>query len=206
MDLLIDGVPKKGFLLLAHGAGMPMDHPFMNEFCLNAGALGLEVVRFEFPYMQGRRKTGKRALPNKMDVLTDCFEDVFRRVEARNSTAKLPVFIAGKSLGGRVATLVADKLKVNAVFVIGYPFHPVKKPEKLRTEHLQKIVTPVHIFQGDRDPFGTREEVEGYSLSASVNLYWLEDGDHDLKPRKKSGCTQQQHLRSVLQRISELIE
>jgi predicted alpha/beta-hydrolase family hydrolase len=81
---------------------------------------------------------------------------------------------------------------------LGYPFHPIGKPEQLRTAHLAKMKTPALIAQGTRDPFGTREEVSTYALSKSIEILWLEDGDHDLKPRQRiSGFSVVDHLRTV---------
>ena len=93
-------------------------------------------------------------------------------------------------MGGRVASMIADESDVAGVVCFGYPFHPPGKPESLRTAHLVDLRTPTLICQGTRDPFGHREEVEAYSLSASIRVHWLVDGDHGLKPRKKSGRTE----------------
>lgn len=202
MNLLIDGNPVKGIIILAHGAGMPMDHPFMGQLTKLLTGIDLQVVRFEFPYMAQRRTTGKKALPNKMPILIDTYQQVINEVASKVKVENLPLFIAGKSLGGRVATLIADHVEVNGVFVFGYPFHPVKKPQQLRVEHLADIQSKVQIFQGTRDPFGDELEVADYSLGDSVTVEWLEDGDHDLKPRKRSGFTQQDHLAKIVNSIA----
>ena len=93
-----------------------------------------------------------------------------------------------------MASLLADELGVDGLVCLGYPFHPAGKPEKTRTAHLEKLLTPTLIVQGERDTFGTREEVEQYPLADTVELRWLADGDHSLKPRKKSGLTQDEHI------------
>ena len=103
-------------------------------------------------------------------------------------------------MGGRVASMVADELhaagQVAGLLCLGYPFHPPGRPEQLRTAHLERLATPALICQGTRDPFGTREEVAGYALSPAIEILWLEDGDHDLRPRKAvSGFTAAEHLR-----------
>ena len=96
------------------------------------------------------------------------------------------LLIGGKSLGGRIASLVADETEVAGLVCLGYPFHPTGKPEQLRIEHLKSIHTTTLIVQGERDPFGNRQEVAGYKLSKHIRVHWLPDGDHSFKPRKAS--------------------
>jgi predicted alpha/beta-hydrolase family hydrolase len=110
----------------------------------------------------------------------------FREVVASMSRA-LPLFVAGKSMGARVATQLADELDARGAVALGYPFHPPKQSDRLRIAHLTTLRTPCLIVQGTRDLFGGRDEVASYPLSASVRLHWLEDGDHSFVPRKKSG-------------------
>lgn len=119
-----------------------------------------------------------------------------------------PLVIGGKSMGGRVASLAADGLRdegrIAGLLCLGYPFHPPEKPSQLRTAHLAGLRTPTLIVQGTRDPFGTRAEVETYALSDRIEILWLEDGDHDLKPRKSvSGFTAADHLRTVAERVRD---
>jgi predicted alpha/beta-hydrolase family hydrolase len=105
----------------------------------------------------------------------DCFREVAGELgDARN------LVIGGKSMGGRMATLVADELGVAGVLVYGYPFHPVGKPDRLRTAHLEKLRTKTLIVQGTRDTFGNREEVSTYKLSRKIKIRWIEGGDHSL--------------------------
>jgi uncharacterized protein len=101
--------------------------------------------------------------------------------------------IGGKSMGGRIASLIADDAGVDALICLGYPFHPVGRPERLRVEHLEEIKTSTLIVQGERDPFGSRDEVAAYKLSSAIQLCWIVDGDHSLKPRKSSGRTERQN-------------
>ena len=185
--LLVDGPEDaRATLLLAHGAGAGMEHEWMVTM---AGALaerGLRVVRFEFPYMHARRE-GRRPGPDRMPKLLNCYREVF---DAQDG----PTFLCGKSMGGRAATMLAGDVDCAGVIAFGYPFHPPGKPENLRTAHLETLRTPTLIVQGERDTFGGREEVAIYTLSDAVQLCWLEDGDHSLKPRKKSGHTLEGHL------------
>ncbi len=105
-------------------------------------------------------------------------------------------------MGGRVASMIADELfeadRIAGLLCVGYPFHPIGKPDRLRTEHLKKLRTPTLICQGTRDQFGSKDEVSEYNLSSAIQLRWFEDGDHDLKPRKRiSGFTHADHLNSM---------
>ena len=172
-------------LLLAHGAGAPMDSPFLVDLSRRLEGHGLDVVRFEFPYMAARRE-GRRPGPDPMPRLEASFAEHFRGLADRIGGARLA--IGGKSMGGRVATRVADALGAHRVVVFGYPFHPPGKPElprpNARTTHLETLRTPTLIIQGTRDPFGGRTEVESYELSAAIRVHWIEDGDHDLRCRK----------------------
>ena len=161
--------------LFAHGAGGGMSSPFMTAVARGLEARGIDVVRFEFPYMQARRR-----VPDREPVLLQAWRDV---VAAHGGGAA--VAIGGKSLGGRMASMVADELGVRALVCFGYPFHPPGKPEKLRTKHLAPLRTPALIIQGERDPFGTRDDVAGYELSASVEIAWLPGADHSYRPREK---------------------
>lgn len=190
IDLPPDGVPCFATLLLAHGAGAPMDSPFMQLLSAELSALGLRVIRFEFAYMQARRLTGSRRPPDRMPALLDCFR-------ARQQGITGPVFIGGKSMGGRVASMLADELPISGVACFGYPFHPPGKPDKTRTEHLQQVSTPVLILQGTRDSLGKPREVAGYPLSKQLQVHWLDTADHDFKPLKASGRTQAQIIREA---------
>jgi predicted alpha/beta-hydrolase family hydrolase len=92
------------------------------------------------------------------------------------------------------------------VVCLGYPFHPTGKPDRLRVEHLESLKTPTLILQGERDPFGSREEVAGYKLSSGVRVAWVEDGDHSFTPRKTSGRTEQQNWEMALEEIEMFLE
>jgi uncharacterized protein len=121
-------------------------------------------------------------------------------VDALGSTG--PLIVGGKSMGGRVASMVADELlakgRIAGLLCLGYPFHPPEKPHQLRTAHLADLKTPTLICQGTRDPFGTPDEVATYTLSPAIEMLWLEDGDHDLKPRKTiSGFSAADHLAAI---------
>lgn len=183
IDFLRDGpVDAPLCLVLAHGAGAGMRSPFMHDFARGLAARGISVARFEFPYMHARSTAGVRRGPDRADVLIA----TWKRVVAELGGAQR-VVIGGKSMGGRIASMVADELGVRGVVGLGYPFHPASKPHALRTAHLATLRTPTLIVQGTRDALGSREEVAGYALSTAIELLWIEDGDHSLQPRKRSG-------------------
>jgi hypothetical protein len=198
---LLHSGPKKAetALVLAHGAGAGMRTEFMEAFAEGLGQRGISVYRFEFPYMREITATGRRRPPNPAGVLQQSWREVIDRL----SGPKL--VIGGKSMGGRVASMVADACSVAGLVCLGYPFHPPGKPEKTRTEHLAALRTPTLICQGTRDPFGTREDVAAYRLSAAIEICWLEDGNHSLEPRRASGRTKQQNWDEAMDRIETLV-
>ena len=186
--------------VFAHGAGGAMDTPFMTTVARELGQRGIRVVRFEFPYMAARRTGGKRGAPDREPVLLNAWREV---VAEFGGGPRL--FIGGKSMGGRMATLVADELQVRGAVVFGYPFHPPGQPNKLRTAHLENLATPMLVLQGERDLFGTRDDVAGYRLSPQIRIEWIPDGDHSLKPRAKSGRTERQNLLHAIEAAAEFM-
>lgn len=186
-------------LVLAHGAGAPMDSPFMTAMAEGLAACGIAVVRFEFPYMAARRHD-KGGPPNREPVLRATWTAV---AEALGGGRQL--YIGGKSMGGRIASMMADELGVRGLVCLGYPFHPPGQPEKLRVAHLANLLTPTLIVQGERDPFGTREDVALYKLSPAIEVHFIDDGDHSLEPRKRSGRTTEQAWAEAIERIATFL-
>ena len=204
---LFDGPEKaRATILLAHGAGAPMDSAAMNAVTEALVASGLRIARFEFAYMASRRtEAGRKPPPRAEKVMGEYI------AAAEALKAKGPLIIGGKSMGGRVASMVCDDLlakgKVAGLLCLGYPFHPIGKPEQLRTAHLANLKTPALIVQGTRDPFGTPDEVKTYKLSKQIEILWLEDGDHDLKPRKAvSGFSAADHLATMAKAVDAWVE
>lgn len=189
-------------LILAHGAGAPMDSPFMQDMAELLAAAGISVLRFEFPYMAERRRGGARRPPNPQQVLLDGWREVWREVRGQLGGV---VAIGGKSMGGRMASLVADELSADALVCLGYPFYAAGKPEKPRVEHLHALRTPTLIIQGERDALGNRDTVSQYDLSSQIEVEWLTAADHDLKPLRSSGFTHEAHLRRAQQVIAEFL-
>jgi predicted alpha/beta-hydrolase family hydrolase len=199
---LWDDAPQgaEATLILAHGAGAPMDSPFMQHMAQGLAARGVRVVRFEFAYMAQRRLDGRKRPPNPQAQLLQQWRDVYALVRQRVAG---PLAIGGKSMGGRMASLLADELGASALICLGYPFYAAGKPEKPRVAHLAELRTPTLIIQGERDALGNRQAVAGYDLSPAIEVHWLQAADHDLKPRKASGFSHTQHLDSAVQIIAE---
>jgi len=194
-------------LLLAHGAGAPMDSPFMVLISELLATRGVRVARFEFTYMAARRSGGKRRPPPKAEAL-DGEMIAAARQAAAGASGKFA--IGGKSMGGRVASHVADQLhqseEVAGLVCLGYPFHPPNTPERLRVAHLETLVCPTLIIQGERDPFGTRPEVEALTLPEAMRIHWAHDGDHDLGPRGGSGTTRRGNLEAAADAIAGFLK
>ena len=185
--------------IFAHGAGAPMDSPFMEIVSKGLTSRGIEVIRFEFPYMAGRRK-GIRRPPDREAVLLETW-----RQQIASRRGGEPLFIGGKSMGGRMASMIADEQEVDGLVCFGYPFHPPGKPESLRTAHLKTLRTPALIVQGTRDALGSRDEVARLELSKRIAFEWIEDGDHSLKPRRASGRTEAQNLEQAIEAAARFV-
>ena len=200
-------------LVLTHGAGAPVDDAFLETITRDLAARGVRVARFEFPYMarrrlelersesglqaRGERREPARRPPDRQPVLLDTWRAA---IAALGGGAHL--VIGGKSMGGRMASLVADEVGARGLVCLGYPFHPPGKPDQLRTAHLERLRTPALIVQGTRDPFGGRDEVAGYRLSPAIRIVWIEDGDHSFAPRRGSGATRAQNLAAAAEEIA----
>lgn len=195
--------PASATLILAHGAGAPMDSDWMNDMAARLAAQGVNVLRFEFAYMAQRRVDGGKRPPNPAPRLLECWREV-HAVVRRHVAGRLA--IGGKSMGGRMASLLADELGADALVCLGYPFYAVGKPEKPRVEHLAALQTRTLIVQGERDALGNREAVEAYALSPSIEVFWLAAGDHDLKPLKVSGFSHEEHLAAAAGEVAAFLQ
>ena len=169
-------------LVLAHGAGAGQKHPFMTATAKGLAARGISVVTFDFPYMRARKH-----VPDKAPVLEAAFREA---IDATREWSKTnDVFIGGKSMGGRMAThLGAQGLDgLRGIVALGYPLHPPGRPDKPRTEHLPAIRVPLLIVQGERDTFGTPDELTPViaTMKTKVTLHVVAGGDHSLTVRGK---------------------
>ena len=190
-------------ILFAHGAGAAMDSAAMTAASAALARAGFRIARFEFGYMAARRTSETRKPPPKAELLMDEYRAAISRLQVGGK-----LVIGGKSMGGRVASMIADEERaagrVSGLFCLGYPFHPPGKPESLRTAHLETLASPALICQGTRDIFGSREEVSTYSLSKTIDIRWFEDGDHDLKPRKAvSGFSHADHMKAMAAAVAD---
>ena len=209
MHIIRDGSDQAAaVLILAHGAGAGSDSEFMEWFAHSLTnpelAGGLVVCRFDFPYMVIRRSTGIKRPPDGAAVLIKTWHQAIDLVR-RSSVSPHRLFIGGKSMGGRFASMVAEDENVDGIVCLGYPFHPPGKPDNLRTEHLEDLNIPMLVCQGERDVFGHRVESASWKLSRSIQFSWLTDGDHSFKPRKKSGLTQADNRTTACRAIVEFI-
>ncbi len=198
-------------VIFAHGAGADMHHEFMEKITTLFNKANINVLRFNFPYMDKRIALGKRYPPDRMPKLIDCYKAVINEfITINNNTKALPLFIGGKSMGSRVAaTLASDDETselIQGVFCFGYPFHPAKKTEKLRLAPLQNTLKPIFIAQGERDTLGSEVEITDYEISNLCQCFFLVDGDHSLKPRVKSGFSHLQHMESAVHAITQFIQ
>jgi uncharacterized protein len=200
----------KARLILAHGAGAPMDSPFMDQMAVRLAERGIETLRFEFPYMAQRRAGGSKKPAPKAETLMPAFREAIAAMPRDG----VPLFIGGKSMGGRIASMIADEVfaarRVRGLVCLGYPFHPPNTPEALRTAHLAGLLCPTLIVQGERDPFGTRAEVERmvaeFQLSSAIRLAWMQDGDHDFGPRGGQGATRKGNLATAAEAVARFVQ
>jgi predicted alpha/beta-hydrolase family hydrolase len=173
------GEEPSGLFVFAHGAGAGQGHPFMTAFARDLANAGVDVVTFNFPYMEARRK-----VPDKAAVLEAAFRDVVAAARARPALDRRALFIGGKSMGGRIAThLAAQGLAgLQGVVVLGYPLHPPGRADKLRTDHLPRMSVPALIAQGERDAFGTPPELAPFipTMPAGTQVHVVAGGDHSL--------------------------
>ena len=187
-------------VVLAHGAGQPMDSPFMNAFAEGLADCGFRIARFEFPYMAARRSDGVKKGPDRPDVLLQTWRDILRSLGGA-----WHIVIGGKSMGGRIASMVADEVGARGLVCLGYPFHAAGRPDKPRIAHLEVLKTPALIVQGTRDSMGKSEEVAGYRLSKTIDIHWMDDGDHSFKPRKSSGLTEAQAWQEGIETVAAFV-
>lgn len=188
------------FVLLAHGAGAPMDSPFMNRVARGLADKGRCVIRFEFAYMRQRRLSGRRPGPGSAASLT---AEWLRAIEQAGDPRQL--VIGGKSMGGRLASLVADQAGVAGLVCLGYPFHAPGRTAELRVAHLESLHTPTLIVQGSRDALGSREEIAAYRLAPSIRLVFLEGGDHSFKPPRGAAHGEAQLLEQAVAAVDAFI-
>jgi predicted alpha/beta-hydrolase family hydrolase len=176
--LLDEAQHSDAFLLLAHGSGAGKDHDFMSGYARAVANQGISVLRFNFPYMDAGKK-----FPDRAPVAVAVWKQV-RSWVGSNLSGEVPVFAAGKSFGGRMASLaVAEGMDARSLVFLGYPLHAPKKEDKLRDEHLYALAVPMLFLEGTRDPFANRDIMTRVfsNLNGDSELLWVEGGDHSFK-------------------------
>lgn len=174
-------LPRPATLILAHGAGAGLLQPFMTTFARGLSERGIDVVTFNFVYMERRKR-----VPDRMPQLVACYRAVIDAVRAQVASASDRLFIGGKSMGGRAATHVAAEdaaLPIAGIVLLGYPLHPPGRPDQMRDAHLPAVARPMLFVQGTRDTFGTSSELKPIlaSLLPEPTLHHVEGGDHSFK-------------------------
>lgn len=186
--------------VLAHGAGAGVDSAFFKTLVAGLLGHGAAVTLITFDYMRQIEATGRRRPPPAVDKLVTEYAETLTAIK-QSVTGGQSLIMGGKSLGGRVASMVAcdpdAATLVRALVCFGYPFHPPHKPQSLRTAHFDAIRCPTLILQGERDPFGDRACVEVLDLPASLSVCWIDDGDHDFGPRGRSPATRSGNIASA---------
>lgn len=200
MKALKLGSGKSGKIIFAHGAGAPMDSDWMNNFCEELSHWELQTLRFEFPYMQELRKAGKKRPPDRAPILEKTW------LEAIGLAKGSPYFLMGKSMGSRIASHIANQTDALGLIALGFPFHAPGKTLTDRHAALLEVKKPVLILQGERDALGSQVTLEGLKLKRSQKIIWLADGDHSLKPRKSSGFTLEDHVKTAAKHIAQFVE
>ncbi|MFH4498648.1 alpha/beta fold hydrolase [Vibrio diabolicus] len=197
---IVEGPESGPLFIFAHGAGAGMEHDFMAAVAKGLVEQGIRVVRFNFPYMIKRAEDGKKRPPDRAPKLLEAYEEVIAHFTSQ------PIVIGGKSMGGRMSSLLAENELVAGIACLGFPFHPPGKPEKFKGDHLANIEKPTLILQGERDAFGKREEFDDFVLSSQVKVSFLPDGDHSFKPRKSSGHTEAGNIDLAVEQLAAFIK
>jgi predicted alpha/beta-hydrolase family hydrolase len=202
---LVDGpLTRPVHLIFAHGAGAPMTSPFLDRIAALLNSAQLTVHRFEFPYMAERSAGGRRRPAPRAETMVADYVDALSECRSRIGS-KARLYIGGKSMGGRIACLAAlqqELPEIAGVVVIGFPLTPPAKPQATRGAILEALTHPTLIVQGTRDTFGGRDAFQSLRLPRCVQLHFIEDGDHDLRPRKASGRTHDEALQEATRTIA----
>ena len=182
VSVVVDGPETGPLLVLAPGAGAPMTHDFMVSIAQGLAARQIRVCRFNFAYAEAGRKA-----PDRQPILEQTYREVVAEVTRDHAG---PLFLGGKSMGGRIAShIVASGTAATGLVFHGYPLHPPGRPERIRKAHLADIKVPMLFVEGTRDPFCPLDTLESVrkELKAKTEVAVIEDGDHSFKVRKSSG-------------------
>jgi uncharacterized protein len=189
------------FLVLGHGAGADMSGDFMTTVAQGIARSGMLVCRFNFPYAERGRKA-----PDPQPKLESTFAAVVEAAREHAGTER--VVLGGKSMGGRIAALVAPRLQPEGLVFLGYPLHPPGRPERLRSDAIAGAGAPMLFVEGTRDPFcplGTlRTVLEESRVQAEV--VEIPDGDHSFRVRRSSGRSTEDSWSEVVRAVTRWIE
>jgi hypothetical protein len=197
--------PKRGAdraVLLAHGAGADMNAKALTVTADALADVKVPSLRFDFPY-----KAAGRRSPDRPPVLEASVRDAVRELTKRTKLPPDRLVLGGRSMGGRICSMVAATDGALALALLGYPLHPPGKPENLRVDHFAKLRMPVLFVSGTRDAFGTPEELKRHAkaITGRVTFEWIETGDHSFRPLKASGLTADAALAAVAARVAEFV-
>ncbi len=192
---VIDGELNDTLVIFTHGAGANISSDFMQRMAAGLSQSGIGVIRFNFPYMRANALDGKRRPPDRAPKLLKDFNLHIEAIKAQYSPKR--IVLMGKSMGGRMAAIVAEQTPVDGVICLGYPFVPLKGGEP-RLEPIELCRAPLCVIQGERDKFGGKELVPSWRVMKKTQLHWLTDGDHSFVPRKSSGVTEEDNLTSAI--------
>lgn len=202
VPIVLDGDGARDIVVLAHGAGAGMSHPFMQSVAEGLAARGVGVVRFNFGYVEA----GKKA-PDRQPILEKTFREVAAYVRSELGPARL--FLGGKSMGGRIAShIAAAGSPCDGLVFLGYPLHPPGRPERIRDAHLYDLEVPMLFVEGTRDPFCPLETLDKVraKLRGSVEVAVIDDGDHSFRVRKASGRSSEEALAEVIGRVADWVQ
>ena len=197
--------PKRGAdraVLLAHGAGADMHAPALTTVADALADAKIPSLRFDFPY----RVAGRRG-PDRAPVLMAAVREAAAGLATRTKLPPERLVLGGRSMGGRICSMVAAEDGAAGLALLGYPLHPPGKPEQLRVEHFAKLRMPVLFASGTRDSFGTPEELkrQAKKIKGKVAFHWVDTGDHGFKPLKSSGLTVDEALAGVADAVVSFI-
>jgi hypothetical protein len=198
VSALLHRPPGASFLLvLAHGAGAGMEHPFLESLSGELGAVGIATLRYQFPYMEQRRK-----VPDSPKILTATVRAAVDK--ATQLCPDLPLLAGGKSLGGRMTSTAAAEsplTNVRGIVFFGFPLHPPNQSGTKRADHLKKVTVPMLFLQGTRDTLADLSLLRSVcsELGPRATLHVIETADHSFHVLKKSGRTDEEVLRELAQ-------
>src|SRR6266446_7168954 len=198
--LLLRPAKARRLLVLAHGAGAGMSHPFMEKLAGELANVGVATLRYQFPYMEERRR-----VPDAPAVLTATVVAAVRA--AADAAPGLPLLAGGKSMGGRMTSQAAAQHPLDGVrglVFFGFPLHPPNRAGTKRADHFAKVTVPMLFLQGTRDTLADLKLLRPVcaKLGSRVTLHVIKTADHSFHMLKRSGRSDT----AVLRELAETVE